>query len=115
MSTLFGTIARLANTTCVVERGSGHYFDGRWQKDQPQKLSVPACIQPLTGVDLQRLPEGQRTRDHVVVFSESPLQTADAAAGTPADVLTWFGRRYEVQAVEAWGPFWKCVAAKVGQ
>jgi hypothetical protein len=112
---LVGTIARLANAACTVERRSGHYVEGRWERGAVETFSILASMQPVTGLNLVRLPEGQRTREHVTIFTETKLQTADARIGVPADVVSWNGFSYEVQTVEAWDSFWKCIAAKTGQ
>ena len=115
MSRLSGTIRRLANAECPVERRSGSYVDGRWVVGEPVRLSVLVSVQPAGGASVQRLSEGQRTREQIVLFTETALRIADASTAIPADVITWRGHQYEVQTVEAWDSFWRCVAAKVGQ
>ena len=115
MSRLSGTIRRLANAECPVERRSGSYVDGRWVAGAPERFSVLASVQPLGGASLLRLSEGQRSREQIVVFTETALRIADASTAIPADLVTWRGHQYEVQTVEGWDSFWRCVAAKVGQ
>lgn len=129
---LAGVIGSLASGTYTVTRtGAGAYgglpggfpmtfpaYDGRYREGTPSTLSIRAVIQPVRGRDLLRLPEGQRTEEMIAIYTETELQTASAPGGGTADVVSYRGKSYQVQTVEAWnelGNFYKAIAAKVGQ
>lgn len=49
----------------------------------------PAAVQPLTGRDLLRLPDGDRALEHILVHAKTTLRTARAASGQEADEILW--------------------------
>lgn len=112
-----GTIARLGHPSPVklIRFGPGSYENGRFVAGEQTELEITASVQPASGRDLQRLPEGQSTRETISVWSPAELRTATDAAGASADRIEWQGRVYEVQLVEPWAPgqYWRAVAAKV--
>lgn len=78
---------------------AGEWVEGSLEADQTFKMSV----QPATGRDLLRLPEGLRTRDVVKIFCGlGELRTADERTNLVADRIVYLGEEYEVVAVEAW-------------
>jgi hypothetical protein len=103
-------------TYVVTRRGpTGVDGDGRALLSAPSTLSISASVQPLSGRDLQRLPEGMRAAERLKLYTTTPL----AAIGAP-DVVTIDGDDYEVEHVERWTGFgagadyYKIVARKVG-
>lgn len=96
----------LALATDTVERqrlsGAGHDSHGR--ATTPTVASTPglASVQPASGRDLQRLPEGERSGEVLAVWTTLELRTADAATGVLADRLAFRGRVFEVVHVDAW-------------
>lgn len=119
LANLAGTIARLSGTpTATVTRGSaGTYIAGRLTPGALTTTPLAAVnIQPASGRDLLRLPEGVRTRETIAIWTSAELRTADEATGTPADVVGYGGASYQVELVEDWvglGGFRKAIAAKV--
>ena len=78
---------------------AGEWVEGALEADQSFLMSV----QPATGRDLLRLPEGLRTRDVVRIFCGlGELRTADERTGLVADRIVHLGEEYEVVSVEAW-------------
>lgn len=116
-SRLKGTIARLGHPTPVklIRSAPGSYDKGRYVPGATTELEIVASVQPAGGRDLQRLPEGQRTRETIAVWSPNEIRTANDAAGAAADRIEWQGRTYEVQLVEPWvpGQYWRAIAAKM--
>lgn len=110
---LSATIQRLANATIEVERQAGSYVEGRYQLGAPERFLLLACVQPLDGEQLFRLPDGQRTREHLAMFTTEALRNTDTAAGTKADRVTVHSRVYEVQRVEPWDSFFWAMVVKV--
>lgn len=120
MSRLPGAIASLGTGTYSVSRSSvGTLTNGVVVPDpSPTTLSIEAAIQPASGRQLQRLPEGKRNSESIGIWTTTALRTADVAAGVEADVVTYKGAQYQVENVRDWmdsGGFYECVALRVGR
>lgn len=115
------TISRFASGTYAVTRSAAGSFNattGVYAPGSTSTIQVPASIQPLGGRELLRLPEEERTKERIVIFTAVELFTSSPAAGTVGDVVAYNGKNFEVQTVERWaelGAYWKVIAAKVGQ
>lgn len=112
---LADTILTFASTY-VVARPTGSYVSGRWVETSAATFQIKACIQPAGAEELLRLPEGQRTRKVISIWTETELRTATYPAGARADRITYGGESYEVQAVELWeeGGYYRALAARIG-
>lgn len=78
-------------------------------------FSIRACVQPVSGRDLQRVPEGWRTQELITLFTPTELRTKTGM--NEPDVVTVNGVAYQVQQVERWaelGNYWRVLAMKVG-
>lgn len=80
----------------------GTYTSGRWSGGAIVDEEIRASVQPASGRDLLRLPEGLRTRDTVAILTDADLRTANETAGTKADRIVVSGEEYEVVAVDDW-------------
>lgn len=80
---------------------AGAYVDGEWVEGPSSPFSVLASIQPLTGRELEALPEGMRTRGRFKMYTEAVLRTVQecSAGGVKPDLVEAFGRLLEVQTV----------------
>ncbi len=99
----------------VTRSAASTYTGGRLDTPTTAALSISASVQPLTGRDLKRLPEGSRVSDALVLFTTTELKTS--GAGQSPDLIAIGGESYEVQNVEAWGnvgSFWKAIVLKTG-
>lgn len=65
-------------------------------------LTIRACVQPATGKDLLRLPEGRRSNETRALFTTTQLYTGDIASAFQADQVIIDGDPWEVQHVEDW-------------
>lgn len=75
-----------------------------------------ASVQPLSGRELQLLPEGYRTRQTLKVYSDVELRSADAEAGREADRFDYLGEQFEVYSVQDWvdhGNYFKVLAVQL--
>ena len=99
------------NGSYTVERRTpATYTGGRLDVGTTTTFQATLSVQPLTGKDLQKLPEGSRIRGGVTVFSTVELQ-----AGSEPDQIEIDGDNYEVHHVETWGTlgnFWRALALK---
>ena len=100
---LTDSILNLANTTIVItHRTESPRVLGRTQPPTTTTVSAKASVQPTSGRDLQRLPEGKGTQDLISVWTLEPLQLGDVGAGILPDLVLYSGSTYEVEHVEPW-------------
>lgn len=67
-------------------------------------------IQPATPYELERLPEADRDKETLTVYSREPLRPGQRPEGTAPDIILWYGRRYEVTSVETWEGYVRALA-----
>jgi hypothetical protein len=90
---LFGTVS-------VTRYAAGSYVSGDWSEGGSVSLSITACVQPMPAERMATLPEGRRGTAGIIVFTGTALRTADEAAHTSADRITWDGHAWEVVEVD---------------
>ena len=120
MSLFAGTIAAFAVAGGVtIRRGSaGSDTKGRYTPGSTSDITgVEASVQPITGNELQRLPEGLRTQRPVKLYTTTEIRASSVATGVPSDLIVWDGETWEVQFVEKhiWGGYYKAVIIRKGQ
>lgn len=67
-------------------------------------------IQPAQGKDLERLPEADRDKETIAVFTDMQLSVGEEDGPTKADGVRWNGGIYTVTSVEAWPKYGYCKA-----
>jgi hypothetical protein len=83
-----------------VERvGCVQYVDGKPQRSESTTFEIQCHTQPLKGIDLLLVPEGDRTKDQRWLWTRAQLQIKD--------VIFRQESRYQIQTVEAWQGFIK--------
>ena len=96
----------LGRQTHTLERtAAGSYVAGVWTVGAPASSTFTGSLQPLSGRELERLPEGLRTRATSQLFTDPDVQllTVELSTAKQADVVvTPTGRRFEIVAVEDW-------------
>lgn len=112
---LSGVISNFGATITGTRRTTAGYgSDGRLDAPSTSSLSLVAVVEPAGGRDLQRLPEGMRTREVKAVWTATALKSADATY--EPDLLTIEGASWEVQNVENWsthGNYYRALVVKV--
>ena len=89
-------------TNVTLKRyAAGAYTNGRWAAGTATESTIIASIQPAKSSELERLPEGLRTKGVREVYTEIPLQTANEKTGVPADRIVWDSEEWEVQVLDA--------------
>ncbi len=80
---------------------------GRSVAGAETETTINASWQPATEQDLMKLPEGERNRRVLKVYTDADneLLEQNDTTKTPADQLEIKGLRYEVQLVEDWTYF----------
>jgi hypothetical protein len=84
---------------------AGRGADGRFIVAGTTDSTIKASVQPLSGREMETVPEGERHKDWQKVYTEADLVTADqhgAGVGSRADQLVVGGIIYEVRQVWPW-------------
>lgn len=79
----------------------------------PTVFQVQAVVNPLHGVDLQRLPEGRRSSDYREIFVAAALNTASDTYA--ADRVMIGNDTFEVIESDYWatmGDVWRCIVQR---
>lgn len=84
----------------IQRKNAGSRVNGRWVDgaDLPP-LVIVASLQPVSGQDLMHLPEGQRTKTVIKLYTNTVLYTVREAVSKVADIIVWEGKEYEVSRV----------------
>ena len=100
---LTDSILNLSNTTITItHRTESPRLLGRTQPPTTVVVSAKASVQPTSGRDLQRLPEGKGTQDLISVWTLAELLLGDVGSGILPDLILYQGSTYEVEHVEPW-------------
>lgn len=115
---LSDVIFQLQSGTYTVTRSAPGVIgsDGRLVPGSQSTFSILASVQPMTGRDLLRLPEGQRTKENLKIWSQTQLFTS--GAGQDPDTVAVDDADFQVQMCRRWGPngnYWYAEASKVGR
>lgn len=86
-------------------RTSQTYVNGRAVKSASADVIITANVQPVMKMtDLQFLPEGDRSKKTLKVYSKDLIrQKKEGTGGWDADTFTWEGELYEVRKVVNYG------------
>lgn len=78
----------------IIRTGQGAYTRGEWADGTPNLVTIYGSVQPVSGQELNVLPEGLRTRETVKIYTDSELNTAEVSQRP--DRLEWRGKVYEI-------------------
>ena len=82
----------------VVKRWHpGKYQHGEYERGECVQFEIIANIQPLTGFNLLHVPEGERHKRHLDVFTQTRLNMKD--------VVVYQGLDHEVIFAQDWGVY----------
>lgn len=86
----------------LIRRANGQYVRGRWVDATPTApVIITANIQPTTGKDMLLLPEAERLKQAVKLFSEQEVRASKEGSHS-ADQFMYNGQLYEVRRVKKW-------------
>lgn len=88
MSTLFPR-------TIGYKHRTAELVNGVWEFSETDG-TFTGSVQPLTGKELQFLPEGRRDIGLMKVYSNTPLSVSVEGSNTPGDIVIWAGRKWEI-------------------
>lgn len=108
-------IASMNGQQLTVRRyAPGSYVAGKYV---PGATSAPAClasVQPLSGNEIVRIPEGDRQRERKKLYAADLLQISNEAVMQKADeILGLEGRDWQVESVQKWTDYWKCIIVAI--
>jgi hypothetical protein len=101
----------------------GTYIRGQWIPGEPGDTEFKGTWQPASGMILELLPEGKRSREIFKCFAPLAMDftSADAHGDKEADAIIWQGKEYEVTTAALWDnglmPHWEllCTRPKEGE
>lgn len=86
----------------LIREGQGHYEFGEWVNGEDLEIPIMANVQPFTDYQTMILPEADRSKDWVMLFSTTELRSMkEGVNGWGADRFLWQGEMYEVMKVQA--------------
>jgi len=96
----------------LYRRSLGSYVDGEWVEGTTTEVDIEANIQPLKDHELMMLPESERSREWVKVYSASMIRTQREGftgygvgygeVNYDADEFVWQGMRFKVMKVRGY-------------
>lgn len=93
-----------ASSAITVRRYGGGAWDttGRFTGSVFADTPTAAVVQPSGPKEIEKLPENERTKEAITVFTRNVLFTSDVSTQGKADEILWNGRTYEVRITEDW-------------
>lgn len=88
---------------------------GRAVSGTESTLTISGSVSPATGEDIIRLPEGLRSNQTRVLFTDTALTVGGQSSSYEADAVLIDGMTWECQHVETWvdprsgGSFYRCI------
>lgn len=79
--------------------GNGNWVEA---KETTNKFKAKGSIQPVTGSDLNKLPEAFKDTESLKIYTQTELKTVDDTSNREADIIIIDGKRYQVSVVENW-------------
>lgn len=114
MSVLTGVAAMFYRHSFKVERSSGFYNDGRYDRSDPETHYAKGNFMAASARQLMRLPEGYRADGVQTLYTAFELRTAESP-NQPADRVIFNGIAYQVTTSSGWTSHRWYLLAKVGQ
>ena len=75
-------------------------MNGRWVEGVPDVVEIKANIQPMRDQEIMLLPESDRSREWINIYSPDEIRTEKQGAdGWAADEFEWGGDMYKVMRV----------------
>lgn len=97
--------------------GSWSESTGTWTSGSVSTISMSAIVQPAQPREVEALPEAERAKDAIRVFTITALQISSIDGSVRSDRLTWNNRTYEVVKLEDredQAGYFKAIATLVG-
>lgn len=79
----------------IIRASEGAWVNGYWVPGLTEEIEVDANVQPLKGSELLALPESDRTKESIKVYSVETLKTVDEHSQEEADIVIWNGKKFK--------------------
>ena len=87
----------------LSRQGQATYAYGLSTRPSATTIALdPVALMPMSGRDMQLLPEGARVDEWVKMYCLDELRTADVDGGNQADRFTYNGQTFEVKTAQPW-------------
>ena len=78
-----------------IRYGRGEYYNGKWKDSSTAEFKIFASIHGVDNETLETVPEGYRTSEVYIIYTDSKLQTAVIGISKP-DIVIIDGDKYQV-------------------
>jgi hypothetical protein len=93
---------RKRNTVELERFTAGSYTKGVYAKGQSTTCDLDVNVQPVKPSEMLSLPEGQRTKETIKIFSDEALRSVEQVGSEAADRITYNDKVYEVFSTKNW-------------
>lgn len=102
-------------TDFKVKTTSGHRVRGGQWVETAIVVDRHGVIQPAAPKDTQFLPEGDRSRQAIKVYSNEYLSTSDERVPKLGDKITWHDDEHRIVSVKDWSQYgyWQALAVQI--
>lgn len=102
----------------ILRSTAGSYINGEWVEGTETTVPIEANVQPFSDYQYMILPEADRTKQWVWVFSSSEIRTLkEGTGGYAADEFVWNGERYRAMKAQRFQmsiqDHWEIKAARI--
>jgi len=98
---LSDVIGSFAEAVTVLRRPAGDWAAGVYQRPPVAVIAIDAVVLPVSGRELDAVPEGLRDRENKQFLSKVILHAA-GATGFDSDVVVHGGVHYRIHTVTDW-------------
>lgn len=93
--------------TVVRQNTEGSFINGRWvvADESPETrttFTILGSVQSPTPEEMHTLPEGRRTTDTLIIYSDTALMTASIPLKRNSDIILYKDNEYTVHAISEW-------------
>lgn len=77
---------------------AGAWVGGRWVEGEGKEIIINGNVQPLRFHEILQLPESDRTKEWIKIYSAEEMYTEQESAedGRSADIIHWQGKDFKV-------------------
>ena len=86
----------------VTRTSTGGYTDGLYVKGLTTTFKTICSVQPATPVEIQNLPEGERTKDIRKFISIKVIRSSDEKTSVIADTIRYKSKDYKIISAGDW-------------
>jgi hypothetical protein len=96
----------------VIRSAGGGYVNGFWVENAEEELDIIASVQPLNDIEIEFVPEGDRTKAARKLYTATELRVHDSETSAKPDLVEIEGEYYKVIRVQRWQGHFKCLVVR---